>query len=120
MNMQVALAFVDDDGNEILLDAEEAFTLFALTNDLDSATVSACPTCHSRVLAAVALRDLLVDAPPHPRAGDLEVLADEAPTLHVYAVDLVTGCDHQGWRDPGSEEWFEVVGDYQPASHTED
>ena len=106
-----ALAFVDDDGEEIVLDDEEATTLLALTAGLDGATVSACPDCRSRVLACVALSDLLEDAPPHPRARDLIELAEEAPTLHLYVQDLVTTCVHAHWRDPGSVEWAEAMDD---------
>ena len=87
-----ALAILDDDGEEVLLDAEEAANLFALTGDLDAATVSACPRCRSRILAVVALADLLDDAPLFTRAGELVLLADEAPTLHVYVRDLAARC----------------------------
>ena len=78
-----ALVFLDDDGEEVLLDAEEAATLFALTGDLDAATVSACPQCRSRIVAVVALVDLLDEAPPFARSDELVELADDAPTLHV-------------------------------------
>jgi hypothetical protein len=108
-----SLAFVDDDGEEIVLDEEEATTLLALTNGLDAATVSACPDCRSRVLACVALGDLLEDAPPHPRAQDLLELAEEAPTLHLYVQDLVTACVHAHWRDPGAAEWAEAMEDLE-------
>ncbi len=105
------LVILDDDGEEVLLDAEEAANLFALTGDLDAATVSACPGCRSRILAVVALADLLHDAPPFARANDLVLLADEAPTLHVYVRDLASRCPHPGWRDPGFEEWSDVMAD---------
>jgi hypothetical protein len=105
------LVFVDDDGNELILDADEAVSLVALTEQLEPATVSACPDCRSRVLAAVALSDLLEASPPHPRAPELLELADDAPTLHVYVVDLVSECRHRSWRDPGAVEWREAVGD---------
>jgi hypothetical protein len=104
-----ALAILDDDGEEVLLDREEAAQLFALTGDLDGATVSACPTCRSRVLAVVAFADLLAEAPSAARAGELVDLADDAPTLHVYVRDLTVRCAHRAWRDPGFEEWSEVV-----------
>jgi hypothetical protein len=106
-----ALAFIDDDGEEVVLDGEEAESLLALTHGLDAATVSACPACRSRVLACVALVDLLDDAPPHPRARELLELADEAPTLHLYAWDLATHCVHPAWRDPGHGEWMEALAD---------
>jgi hypothetical protein len=105
------LAFVDDDGEEIVLDDEEAATLLQLARDLDPATVSACPTCRSRVVACVALVDLLEDAPPHPRARELIELADDAPTLHLYVQDLDTRCGHDTWRDPGFTEWAEAMDD---------
>jgi hypothetical protein len=104
-----ALVLLDDDGEEVVLDADEAATLFALTGDLDAATVSACPQCRSRILAVVALADLLDDAPPFARSGELVVLADDAPTLHVYVRDLAVRCAHRAWRDPGFEEWSDVL-----------
>ena len=111
MGLQDALAFADDDGEEVVLDAEEADTLLALTGGLDAATVSACPQCRSRVLACVALADLLEDAPPHPRANEIRALADDAPTLHVYVQDLKTECTHTKWRDPGAAEWADALDD---------
>ncbi|HEY8215894.1 MAG TPA: hypothetical protein VIH82_02080 [Acidimicrobiia bacterium] len=107
--MQHALAFADEDGTEVIVDADEAASLLALTRGLEPATVSACPECRSRVLAAVALADLLEDSPPHPRSSELLELADDAPTLHVYVVDLDTECRHRSWRDPGSVEWRDAV-----------
>jgi hypothetical protein len=105
------LAIFDDDGEAVELDADEATALFALTGDLDAATVSACPSCRSRILAVVALADVLGDAPPFARAGELLQLADDAPTLHVYVRDLASRCDHRAWRDPGFEEWLDLVVD---------
>lgn len=104
-----ALAFVDDDGEQVMLDAAEASSLFALTSGLESATVSACPECRSRVVAVVALVDLLGDVPTHPRARDLEELADDAPTLHLYVIDAEASCRHRRWRDPGHEEWLDAI-----------
>lgn len=95
--------------SEVALDAEEASTLVALLGGLERVTVSACPGCRSRVLAAVALVDALDAAPPHPRAPELIELADEAPTLHVYLVDDESGCTHEGWLDPGYNEWTDAV-----------
>ncbi len=106
-----ALSFVDDEGEEVVLDDDEAETLFALTAGLDAATVSACPTCRSRVLACVALVDLLEEAPPHVRARELVELADEAPTLHLYVEDLRNSCRHTRWRDPGHAEWADALDD---------
>jgi len=104
-----ALAVLDDDGEEVALDADEADALLALTNGLDPATVSACPSCRSRVLAAVALVDLLDDAPPVARGRELVELADDAPTLHLYVRDLRAECAHRAWLDPGFEEWAEIM-----------
>lgn len=105
------LAVLDDDGEEVVLDADEAAALFLLTDGLDAATVSACPTCRSRTVAAVALVDLLAAAPPMARSGALVELADEAPTLHLYVRDLDTPCRHDAWRDPGFEEWADAMAD---------
>ena len=104
-----ALRFLDEDGEEVELDAAEADTLLALTGRLDAATVSACAECRSRVLATVAFVDLLDAAQPHPRSGDLIELADEAPTLHLYVIDVASECRHSQWRDPGYAEWLDAV-----------
>jgi len=106
-----ALAFLDDEGEEVLLDADEADALFALTDGLDSTTVSACPQCRSRIVAVVALVDVLNAAPPFSRSSALVELADEAPTLHLYVRDLMTHCEHRAWLDPGYEEWSEAIDD---------
>jgi hypothetical protein len=106
-----AVAFVDDDGTELVLDVAEADSLWALTHRLESATVSACPDCRACVLASVALADLLEESPPHSRSRELLDLATDAPTLHVYVVDLVTECRHRAWHDPGFTEWREAVAD---------
>lgn len=105
------LRILDDDGEEVVFDAEEAAQLFALTGNLDAATVSACPHCRSRILAAVALTDLLAEGPPLARASELVRLADDAPTLHLYVRDLTARCPHGAWRDPGFEEWADVMAD---------
>jgi hypothetical protein len=106
-----AMVVLDDDGNELRFDADEAARLFALTGDLDAATVSACPQCRSRILAAVALVDLIEDAPPLPRATALTELADDAPTLHLYVRDVASRCSHGAWKDPGFDEWAEAMAD---------
>jgi hypothetical protein len=103
------LALLDDDGNEVLLDASDAASFMALTEGLERAAVSACPGCAARVLACMAVVDLLDDAPPHPRSHDVRELADDAPTLHLYVVDLAAECRHPAWRDPGYIEWREAV-----------
>jgi len=103
------LVVLDADGHEVVFDAAEARDLYALTGELDGATVSACPTCRSRILAVVALSDLLDDAPPFARSVELVELADDAPTLHVYVRDLAQRCAHREWRDPGAEEWADVM-----------
>jgi hypothetical protein len=107
--MADGLAIMDDDGNELVLDGPEAEHLLAVACRLDPATVSACPDCRSRVLAAVALVDLLDASPPHMRGSELLELADEAPTLHLYVVDLESNCEHLRWRDPLFDEWCEVA-----------
>jgi hypothetical protein len=106
-----ALAFLDDEGEELVLDVDEAAALFALTNSLDAATVSACPRCRSRIVAVVALVDVLADAPPFSRSSELVELADDAPTLHLYVRDLSTRCEHVTWRDPGYAEWNDAIED---------
>ena len=103
------LTFLDGELTEVAFDDEEAVTLLAVVGDLERVTVSACPGCRSRILAAVALVDLLDAAPPHPRSPELVELADEAPTLHVYLVDEGSECSHEGWLDPGYDEWVEAV-----------
>ena len=118
METRDALSVVDDDGDEVVLDDEEARTLLALTGGLEAATVSACPGCRSRVLACVALADVLQDGPPHTRARDLLELADEAPTLHLYVEDLTSDCRHGRWRDPGHTEWAEALDDFTPGHVT--
>jgi hypothetical protein len=100
---------MDDDGQEVVLDRHEADSLWSLTSHLDAATVSACPNCRSRVVATVAFVDMLDRAAPHPRAGELIELADDAPTLHLYVVELDTECEHDRWRDPLFDEWCDVV-----------
>jgi hypothetical protein len=105
------LRFSDDDGNEVVLDPRDSASLLALTANLEEATVSACPDCACRVLAAVALVDLLDAAPPHAASVALVDLADDAPTLHVYVTDLDTDCEHDRWLDPGHEEWVEATGE---------
>lgn len=103
------LAIVDDAAGRVEFDAAEAESLLSLTDGLEAATTSACSHCRSRVLACVALVELLDDAAPHSRATEIIELADDAPTLHVYVVDLVQRCAHRTWRDPGHEEWLDAV-----------
>jgi hypothetical protein len=110
-----SLVVYDDDGEAVVLDDEETATLLSLTAGLEPATVSACPTCRSRIVAAVALVDLLGAAPPVARAGELVELADDAPTLHLYVRDLRAACAHRGWLDPGYEEWAEVMAEFVDA-----
>jgi hypothetical protein len=107
--MPRGLTFMDDDGVEVVLDGVEAGALLMLTDNLDAATVSACPSCRSRVLATVALVDLLDHAAPHARTGQLVELADEAPTLHLFVVDDAAECRHRRWHDPLHAEWLDVV-----------
>jgi hypothetical protein len=106
-----SLAFVDDEGNRVALDTAEALMLLGLTDGLDAVTVSACPSCRSRVVAAVAFVDLLQSEPFHPRAAQLAELADDAPTLHIYVEDVASECEHDDWLDPGYTEWSEAIGE---------
>ena len=106
-----ALGFVDDDGTRVELAPDESDALFVLTGGLDAATVSACPSCRSRVVAVVALVDLLRTGAPHTRTSELIELAEEAPTLHLYVEDLRTECAHDDWHDPGHEEWADALDD---------
>ena len=106
----VALRILDEDGYEVDLDAGEAESLLDLAGGFDAATVSACPGCRSRVLATVALVDVLDASPPHARSADLVELADDAPTLHVFVVEEGAECSHAAWRDPLFAEWADVVG----------
>jgi hypothetical protein len=112
-----ALLILDDDGEQVAFDADEAATLFSFTGGLERATVSACTSCRSRVLAAVALVDLLNETAPHPRTGELVDLADEAPTLHLYVADLASACTHRTWLDPGFDEWTDAVTEPDPRFH---
>jgi hypothetical protein len=111
----VDLSIADDEGRAVDLDATEAAALFALTEDLEQATTSACPDCRCRVVSVVALGDLLADGAPHARAGEILELADDAPTLHLYVVDRRGRCAHRQWRDPGHEEWLDAVAPPSPA-----
>ncbi len=103
------LVVLDDDGEAVALDADELAMLSAISDGLDRATVSACPTCRSRIVAAVALADLLREAPPFGGSSALLDLADDAPTLHLYVRDLEASCRHPGWRDPGFDEWSDAM-----------
>ena len=103
------LVVLDEGGDQVVLDATEATSLFAATNDLEAATISACPTCRCRVLACLALVDVLDDGPAHPRTNELVELADDAPSSHLYVYDQQSECRHPRWIDPGRAEWVEVV-----------
>ena len=105
------LVVLDDDGEAVGLDAEDLAALLAISDGLDRATVSACPQCTSRIVAAVALADLLRDAASFGASRALLELADDAPTLHLYVRDLDTTCRHRAWRDPGFEEWSDAMSD---------
>ena len=72
------LRFMDDDGDEVVLDEPDALALLALLGDLDAATVSACPDCRGpRARRGRARRPARAVA-PHPRAGELAI----SPTTH--------------------------------------
>jgi hypothetical protein len=112
-----ALAVVDDDGSRVVLDSASASLLLELTGGLDPATVSACPSCRSRVLAAVAFVDLLTAA-VHDRSAELIELAEDAPTLHVYVSDLAAACSHPAWLDPGFDEWADAFAELPPVGRS--
>jgi hypothetical protein len=103
------LMVLDADGESVVFDATEARDLLGVTGGLEDATVSACAHCRSRVLAAMALADLIADAAPFAHSREVLELADDAPTLHVYVRDLARRCAHREWRDPGAEEWSDVM-----------
>lgn len=105
------LSFVDDEGSVVTLDERTSDTLGRELGGLDAATVSACPTCRSRVVACVALVDLLVGQGHERWILDLVELAEDAPTLHLYVIDHQTRCAHRTWRDPGYEEWWSAIDD---------
>jgi hypothetical protein len=109
------LSIVDDEGRGVDLDTAEAGSLFALTDQLETATTSACPDCRCRVISVIALGDLLDAGPPHPRTREILELADDAPTLHLYVVDGAARCAHTRWRDPGHEEWLDAVAPPSPS-----
>jgi hypothetical protein len=101
---------MDDDGVAVVFVEGDATAFLELLGDLDVATVSACPDCRARVLAAVALSDLINQSAPHPRAGEVRDLAEDAPTLHIFFVEDDAECRHRRWRDPLADEWRDVVG----------
>lgn len=104
------LSILDGEGGRVDLDPGEAADLLALADGLEAATTSACARCRCRVVACVALVELLDAAAPHARGPEIVELADDAPTLHLYVVDGATRCSHRTWRDPGREEWTDAVG----------
>ncbi len=104
-----ALRIGDDTGEFVLVEGAEAETLWSLTSGFEAATISACGECRCRVLASVALVDLIDAAPALPEAVALRELADDAPTLHVYVDDPTSQCAHRTWRDPLAEEWADVI-----------
>jgi len=108
------LTFVDEEGAEVVLDASEANALFALTGALEGATVSACPACRSRVVAAVLFVDVLDDSCLVDRSRELIEFADDAPTMHLYIVDDASECEHESWLDPLFDEWIDVVASAGP------
>jgi hypothetical protein len=104
-----AIVIFDADGHELQLDETEADQLLGASAGLEAATVSACPGCRSRILAAVAVVDELGVTAPVSRAAEIIELADDAPTLHLYVRDLSTRCHHRPWLDPGRAEWSDTI-----------
>ena len=105
-----AIAILDGDGGELRLTGDEAVALLDVCDRFEAATVSACRDCAAKVLATVAVVDVVDGAAAHPASMRLVELADEAPTLHLYLVDLATTCQHARWSDPGYEEWCAAAG----------
>ncbi len=99
----------DDTGEFVIVEGAEAEAVWSLTTGFEAATISACNECRCRVLASVALVDLIDATPALPEAVALRELADDAPTLHVYVDDPTTECVHRTWRDPLAEEWADVI-----------
>ena len=116
---------MDDDGVEVVFDEPDALALLALLGDLDDATVSACPDCRARVLAAVALVDLL-ERSRRTRAPASSAISPTTRRRCTSSSSIGTSrCRHKRWRDPLADEWRDVVGvragrrrgaDDQPAS----
>ena len=109
-----ALVVADEDGERIVLDEFEATLLLELTGALEGATVSGCFGCRSRVVAVIALLELLDDALAHERARELIELAEDAPTLHLYIADVASDCTHGTWRDPLYDEWADAFAELPP------
>jgi hypothetical protein len=108
---EAGISFIDDEGSVVALDESATELLWRELDGLDAATVSACPTCRSRVVACVAVVDLLSARGNEEWILDLVELAEDAPTLHLYVVDQRIRCAHRAWRDPGYEEWFDAIDD---------
>ena len=108
--MEESLVVANGDGEAIGLDDREALLYLPL---LDRALVSACPECRSRVVAALAFADVLDDAPPLDATDELRELVDTAPTLHLYVFDAASSCTHRAWRDPGYDEWADMLDEFE-------
>ena len=104
--MDSGIVVTDGEEGVVLLSDDEAN---AFRTMFDAAMVSACPTCRSRMLAVLAFTDALQDAPLLGVAHELDLLAAEAPTMHLYVIDRAIDCAHRAWRDPGYDEWVEVA-----------
>ncbi len=110
LDPETALAFLDEEGCEVALDAWEAHSLFMAMNGLESVTVSACPTCRSRTVSIRAFLEVVDLLVTHPRSRELRDLAEDAPTMHLFVEDRETECEHALWFDPGFDTWLEVAG----------
>ena len=104
------IVVIDGEGGEVAIDGRVA-ELYR--SAFDRATVSACPQCRCRMIAALAFADALDDAPPLDITSDLRELVEEAPTTHLYVVDIETECEHRAWRDPGYEEWADITDEFE-------
>ena len=107
-----ALAFLDDEGEEVLLDADEA---------------ARAPRAHrqSRRRDRLGVPDLSEQDRRGGRAGrraggraatsraarSSSSSPTTLPTLHLYVRDLTSRCAHDAWRDPGFDEWNEAIDD---------
>jgi len=100
------VVILDGEAGQVVLAGSEAAILRAT---FDAAMVSACPSCRSGILALLAFSEALDDAPPIETMGELRVLVEDAPTLHLYVVDESSSCEHPVWRDPGYEEWADIM-----------
>ena len=111
------LTFVDDDGERVELDADEAASLLEITGELEAATVSACPDCREPGRSRSS-RSSTCSTRRH-RTGARERARSRWPTTRRRCTStwstVAARCDHRAWRDPGHEEWLDAVSPAGPA-----